>query len=225
MKTTVAKQYNNWSSEHDEMTLRYDQESRRNFYSFFEFETKGQKLLDIACGSGHDLRYYQDTMGCDVWGVDASEKEVTLANNRLNDNCVKIGYSDALPYEDQSFDIVASKYAPQGFEDISSFYKEVNRVLKPGGYFLILTTHPMRHFLEKIEKPRDYFKKEIVTSWIYDHTLPLQEYSHTLNDYFSEYFFKHFNLEKYIEKYDDISTDHIDGEKYPGYFIYRARKK
>ena len=83
----------------------------------------------------------------------------------------------------------------------------------------------MRHFLEKTEKPRDYFKKEIVTSWIYDHALPLKEYSHTFNDYFSPLFFQYFNLEKYSEEYDEISTEHIDNEKYPGYFIYRAIKK
>jgi ubiquinone/menaquinone biosynthesis C-methylase UbiE len=225
MKELTSKQYNNWAEEHDQMTVKYDTASRKSFYSFFEFETKGKKLLDVACGSGHDLKHYRDIMRCEVYGVDASEKETLLANKRLGEEKVKIGYSDAIPYENEKFDIVVSKYAPQGFEGIASFYEEVNRVLKPGGYFLILTTHPMRHFLEKTEKPRNYFKKEIVTSWIYDHTLPLQEYSHTMNDYFSPYFFKHFILEKYIEEYDDISTEHIDNEKYPGYFIYRARKK
>jgi ubiquinone/menaquinone biosynthesis C-methylase UbiE len=225
MKEITSKQYNKWAEEHDRMTLKYDTESRKSFYSFFEFETKQKKLLDIACGSGHDLEYYKDTMGCDVWGVDASEKETSLANERLGEERVKLGYSETLPYEDETFDIVVSKYAPQGFENIASFYEEANRVLKPGGYFLILTTHPMRHFLEKSDKPRDYFKREIVTSWIYDHTLPLREYSHTFNDYFSPYFFKHFQLEKYIEEYDDISAEHINDEKYPGYFIYRARKK
>lgn len=225
MNNQLSKQYNTWFTEHDEKTLKYDKESRKSFYSFINFETKGKKLLDIACGSGHDLQHYRDVLWCDVYGVDASEGEAGLANKRLGTDTVKIGYSHALPYEDNSFDIIVSKYAPQGFEDISLFYQEVNRVLKSGGYFLILTTHPMRHFLEKTEKPRDYFKREIVTSWIYDHTLPLKEYSHTMNDYFSPYFFKHFTLEQYIEEYDDISTEHVDNEKYPGYFIYRARKK
>lgn len=225
MKEQPLKQYNNWATDHDWMTLKYDTESRKSFYSFFDFETKGKKLLDIACGSGHDLIHYRDVFGTDAYGVDASEAEVILANNRLNKEKVKVGCAHMLPFEDQSFDIIVSKYAPQGFESISDFYKEVIRVLKPGGQFLILTTHPMRHFLEKTEKPRDYFKKEIVTSWIYDHALPLKEYSHTFNDYFSPLFFQYFNIEKYSEEYDSISTEHIDNEKYPGYFIYRAVKK
>ena len=225
MKEQPLKQYNNWATDHDWMTLKYDTESRKSFYSFFDFETKGKKLLDIACGSGHDLIHQRDVFGTDAYGVDASEAEVILANNRLNKEKVKVGCAHMLPFEDQSFDIIVSKYAPQGFESISDFYKEVIRVLKPGGHFLILTTHPMRHFLEKTEKPRDYFKKEIVTSWIYDHALPLKEYSHTFNDYFSPLFFQYFNLEKYSEEYDSISTEHIDNEKYPGYFIYRAIKK
>ncbi len=224
MNEQPLKQYNNWAIDHDWMTLKYDKESRKSFYSFFEFETKGKKLLDIACGSGHDLIHYRDVFGTDAYGVDASEEEVALANERLGEEKVKVGLAHALPFEDQSFDIVVAKYAPQGFDNIEAFYKEVIRVLKSGGKFLILTTHPMRHFLEKTEKPRDYFKKEIVTSWIYDHALPLKEYSHTMNDYFSPLFFKHFNLEKYIEEYDDISIEHIDNERYPGYFIYRATK-
>lgn len=225
MNEQPAKQYNKWATDHDWMTLKYDSESRKSFYSFFEFETKGKKLLDIACASGHDLKHYQDVMGCDIWGVDSSEEQVILANQRMGKNIAKIGTAAKLPFENDSFDIIVSKYAPQGFESIEDFYKEVIRVLKPGGKFLILTTHPMRHFLEKTEKPRNYFKKEIVTSWIYDHTLPLQEYSHTMNDYFSPLFFQHFNLEKFIEEYDDISTEHIDNERYPGYFIFRATKK
>lgn len=224
MNEQPLKQYNNWAIDHDWMTLKYDKESRKSFYSFFEFETKEKKLLDIACGSGHDLIHYRDVFGTDVYGVDASDAEVLLANNRLGENKVKVGCAHMIPFKDQFFDIVVSKYAPQGFESIEAFYKEVIRVLKPGGHFLILTTHPMRHFLEKTNKPRDYFKKEIVTSWIYDHTLPLKEYSHTFNDYFSPLFFQYFNLEKYSEEYDEISTEHIDNEKYPGYFIYRATK-
>ena len=230
MNTNIAKQYNAWAVEHDEKTLQYDKQSRASFYAMFNFETKGKKLLDIACASGHDLEYYRDTLGCDVYGVDASDEEVKLAHKRLGQsNSVKVGYADALPFDDDSFDIVVSKYAPQGFDDIESFYKEANRVLKPGGYFLILATHPMRHFLEKTAKPRNYFKKEIVTSWIYDHTLPLREVSHTLNDYFSQYFFSNFILEEYRENYDGSEvqggTDAINGDKYPGYFTYRAKKK
>lgn len=226
MGEEVSKQYNNWADEHDWKTVKYDKESRALFYSFFNFETKGKKLLDVACGSGHDLKHYQDVMGCDSYGVDASEDEASLANKRMGAEKVKVGFSYAIPYEDNSFDIVVSKYALQAFESIEDFYNEANRVLKPGGYIVILATHPMRHFLEKTEKPRDYFKKEIVVSWIYEHTLPLKEWSHTFNDYYSKFFFEHFVIEQYIETTDTKEcVEWVDGEKYPGYFIYRAKKK
>ncbi len=224
MNEKVLKQYNQWANEHDWKTAKYDKESRKSFYSFINFETKGKKLLDIGCGSGYDLMHYEK-MGFDCFGVDASEEEVKIGQTRFPEEKIKVGYSYALPFEDESFDVIVSKYAAQTFEDIASFYEEVNRVLKPEGYIVLLATSTMRHFLEKTEKPRDYFKKEVVTSWIYDHSLPLQEISHTMNDYFSNYFFKHFVLEQFVEEYDDISTEHLGGEKYPGYFIYRAKKK
>ena len=221
-----SKEYNKWFEEHDWKTIKYDGQSRERFYSFFEFETKGKKLLDVACASGHDLKHYRDVMGCEVAGVDASDGEVELAHKRLGENVVKVGFSYDLPYDDASFDIVVSKYAPQAFESIADFYKEVDRVLKPGGYFIILTTHPMRHFLEKTNKPRDYFKKELVTSWIYEHTIPLTEWTHTINDYLSPFFFEKFTLEKFQEYMDTPQCiEYVDGEKYPGYFIMRAKKK
>lgn len=227
MNEHIVKQYNEWAKDHDWMTVKYDKQSRASFYSFFNFETKGKKLLDVACASGHDLLYYRDRMGFDVSGVDASEEEIEMAHKRLGNNkIVKLGYSYDMPYEDQSFDVVVSKYAPQNFEDIEAFYKEANRVLKPGGYFLILATHPMRHFMEKTAKPRDYFKKEVVVSWIYEHSLPLREVSHTLNDYFSKFFFDNFVLEQYLEEDDKGGAiENVDNENYPAYFLYRAKKK
>lgn len=222
---SISKQYNNWAEDHDWMTLKYDQQSRKSFYSFISQDIKNKNLLDVGCGNGHDLVHYRDTLGAHVSGVDPSEKQVELANKRLNEDCVKVGYDQEIPFKDNSFDIIVSKWALQGFKDIPKFYQEAIRLLRPGGELVVLATHPMRHFLEKTEKPRDYFKKEIVTSWIYDHTLPLQEYSHTFNEYFSPLFFEHFELEKYSEEYDEISSEHIDNERYPGYFIYRARKK
>lgn len=226
MKTSQSKEYNKWFEEHDWKTIKYDSESRGRFYSFFDFKTKGKTLLDIACGSGHDLQHYRDKFGCKISGIDASDGEVKLANKRLGAGIVKVGFSYKIPYPAKSFDIVVSKYAAQAFKSIPDFYKEVDRVLKPGGYFVILTTHPMRHFLEKDKKPRNYFKTEKVTSWIYEHTLPLTEWSHTLNDYFSPFFFKKFNLERFQEYLDTpLCIEYVDNEKYPGYFIIRAKKK
>lgn len=224
MNTQVLKQYNQWADEHDWKTVKYDKESRKTFYSFLDFEVKGKKLLDIGCGSGYDLLHYKK-MGGNCYGVDASEAEVQIAQTRFPEEKIKLGYSYELPFENNSFDIIVSKYAAQTFEDIALFYKEVNRILKPGGYFVLLATSTMRHFLEKTGKQRDYFKKEVVTSWIYDHSLPLQEISHTMNDYLSDYFLENFILEKFIEEYDEVSTEHINNEKYPGYFIIKARKK
>jgi ubiquinone/menaquinone biosynthesis C-methylase UbiE len=214
-KIYTTDEYNNWAQEHDEKTVKYDKESRALFYSFFTFETKGKKLLDIACGSG-----------CVVSGVDGSQKEVDIANKRLGEKSVKQGLYNKLPFENNSFDIVVSKYAPQAFESIEDFYKEASRVLKPDGYFIILATHPMRHFLEKVDKPRDYFKTEVVVSWIYEHTLPLKEWSHTFNDYYSKFFLDNFTVEQYIETTDTkLCVEWVDGETYPGYFIFRAKKK
>lgn len=221
----IEKEYNKWADEHDNKTAQYDVESRELFYSFLDFETENKKLLDIACASGHDLQYYQDTLGCNVYGVDSSDEEIEIAKQRISSDKLFVSTADNLPFEDESFDIVVSKYAAQAFPDILKFYKDAQRVLKKNGYFVLLATHPMRHFLEKENKPRDYFSKEVVTSWIYDHTIPLSEYSHTLNDYLSDYFLSNFQLLSFLEsKETPGAIDFIDNEIYPGYFIIKAKK-
>ena len=58
MKEITAKQYNKWAEGQDRDTMKYDQVSRKSFYSFFKFETNGKKLLDIASGTGHDLQLF-----------------------------------------------------------------------------------------------------------------------------------------------------------------------
>jgi ubiquinone/menaquinone biosynthesis C-methylase UbiE len=226
MKKDHTKDYDQWAKEHDIKTLSYDDISRNAFYDQIDFKTKNMKLLDIACGPGHDLRFYRDTMGCDVYGVDSSEKEVTNAQKKIGKDNVRLGTADNLPFPDNNFDIVFCKYAPQAFEDIKLFYKEVLRVLKKGGIFMFLSTHPMRHFLEKQNKPRDYFKKEVVTSWIYEHTLPLKEYSHTLSDYLNPLYLENFQINHFKEYQDSpLAIDKIDNETYPGFFIIKSVKK
>ena len=129
-----------------------------------------------------------------------------------------------VPFPDDFFDVVMSKWAFQTSEDIDSIYKEIVRVLKPGGYFIYLTSHPIRQFIEKKCKGKNYFKKEIVTSVFFDGQVVVKEPSHTLNEYLSRIFFENFILEVYEEGYDS-GAEKVDGDIYPSYFIIKALRK
>ncbi|HKS85484.1 MAG TPA: methyltransferase domain-containing protein, partial [Pseudolabrys sp.] len=46
--------------------------------------------------------------------------------------------AEALPFEDESFDLVTCRIAPHHFDSIPEFLGEVHRTLKPGGVFALV---------------------------------------------------------------------------------------
>lgn len=91
-------------------------------------------VLDIACGSGLALVVAQ-CRGARVAGIDAAEGLVHIARRRLPDGDVQVGDMNALPWPDDTFDVVAS------FNGIwagcEPAMREASRVLASGGRFVI----------------------------------------------------------------------------------------
>ena len=65
----------------------------------------GERILDIGCGSGNHLLFF-NKLGLDLTGIDASPYMISRARERLGDRCsLKIGRAEALPFEDNEFDL------------------------------------------------------------------------------------------------------------------------
>ena len=62
-------------------------------------------MLDIGCGVGAFLRLVADR-GAQPFGLDASEALIELARERLPDADLRAGEMEALPYDDDTFDLV-----------------------------------------------------------------------------------------------------------------------
>jgi ubiquinone/menaquinone biosynthesis C-methylase UbiE len=146
---------------------------------------------------------------------------VRLAREKNPNGVIAVGSFDKIPFKDQSFDFVVSKWALQTADLIDPIYKEIVRVLKPGGRLIYLACHPIRQFIEKKRKGKDYFKKEIVESVFFDGQITALEPSHTFNEYLSPFFFKNFELEAYEEGFDS-GAEKVDGDIYPSFFIIKA---
>ncbi|HXW34529.1 MAG TPA: methyltransferase domain-containing protein [Acidimicrobiales bacterium] len=90
----------------------------------------GDRLLDIACGSGLALEL-AGIRGARCAGLDASPRLIAVAKDRNPDADLRVGDMNALPWEDDSFSVVTSfrgiwGTTPQAVE-------ETLRVLLPGG--------------------------------------------------------------------------------------------
>ena len=90
----------------------------------------GDRVLDLACGSGLALELAA-LRGASVAGIDASERLIAVARDRVPDGDVRVGDMHALPWEDHSFDVVTSFRGIWG--TTPDALAEARRVLVPGG--------------------------------------------------------------------------------------------
>ncbi len=66
------------------------------------------------------------------------------------DNMVFVkGNAEELPFLDNSFDILFSRLAFHHFTDIESIFREMVRVLKPGGKFVLIDRSGRRNIAKK----------------------------------------------------------------------------
>jgi SAM-dependent methyltransferase len=95
---------------------------------------RGSRVLDVGCGTGEQVRWIR-SMGLEVVGVEPAPGMRAAARELNPDIEIVDGTADALPFADGTFDLVISlevlRYlAP---EDRQSAYREMLRVLRPGG--------------------------------------------------------------------------------------------
>jgi len=180
-------------------------------------DLKGKKVLDIGCGEGSDCAFYLESGATSVAGLDASIELIEKAKKKYAGIDFQWGVFEKLPFKDGSFDFVLSKYAIMTSADLGPIFSEVYRVLKSGGTFTMLVTHPIRQLYEKKKAGKDYFKKEIVDSLCFDGALTFKEPSHTLKEYFSPFMTEKFILDAYDEAFDPAAEKIED--TYPGFLI------
>ena len=103
----------------------------------------GWKVLDVGCGIGGSSRYLAHRYGARVTGIDLTHQFIEAAKSltRLVGMESQLAFQTAsalaLPFPDQSFDLVWTEHVQMNIEAKRQFYTEISRVLKPGGHFLL----------------------------------------------------------------------------------------
>lgn len=95
----------------------------------------GQRVLDVACGTGVLAREVADRVGPsgEVIGLDINEGMLAVARRKAPTITWQHGQAEALPFEANSFDAVASQFGLMFFEDRHGALQEMMRVLRSGG--------------------------------------------------------------------------------------------
>jgi SAM-dependent methyltransferase len=94
--------------------------------------TDGDRLLDVACGSGLAVELAR-FRGATCAGIDASSRLVAIARDRNPDADVRVGDMHAMPWADESFDVATSFRGIWG--TTPDAIGEIHRLLAPGGRF------------------------------------------------------------------------------------------
>ena len=91
-------------------------------------------ILDVGCGTGANLEMLSEFGKAE--GVDVSAEALSFCQARGLQN-VKLGAAEALPYEDNSFDLVTGLDVVEHLDDDLAGLKEMRRVLRGGGRTLL----------------------------------------------------------------------------------------
>jgi len=102
---------------------------------------KKLKLLDIGCGGGL-LSEPMNKLGADVTGIDASEKNITIAKLHAKKNNLKINYLCTSPENfktNTKFDVILNMEIVEHVENVDFFLKSSSKLLKKNGIMFVAT--------------------------------------------------------------------------------------
>ena len=106
-----------------------------------------ERVLDVACGTG-DVSFHLHEIFPDasITGLDLSRGMLEIAKKKLagmGDDARKHisfieGDSLKMPFADETFDLVTVAYGVRNFERLEDGYREMRRVMKPGGVICVI---------------------------------------------------------------------------------------
>ena len=104
----------------------------------------GLDILDLCCGEG-SFTDRLASLGARVVGVDLSAKLLEIASARSGEGSPEYIQDDAqklLSFDDDRFDGAICLMALMDITDLSAAFRSVRRVVRPGGWFVAVITHP-----------------------------------------------------------------------------------
>jgi ubiquinone/menaquinone biosynthesis C-methylase UbiE len=124
----------------------------------------GARVLDVATGPGYVAMAFAET-GCEVLGIDLTEALLAIAEQMrrtrgLTNLRFQVGDAEHLPFGEQEFDIVVSRFALHHCEDPRRVLTEMARVCHIHGKVviedLVVSEHPARAtYQNRLEQLRD----------------------------------------------------------------------
>lgn len=133
-----------------------------------------ERTLDLGCGVGHTLRRVAPLVAFAV-GADATLEMLQAGRaSVVSAPNAAFAQSDAtaLPFADATFDLVTCRLAAHHFTDAASAFREVARVLRRGGRFVLVDNYApddpaLDAFINELETLRDasHARNHTIAGW------------------------------------------------------------
>jgi len=97
-----------------------------------------KKVLDVGCGTGNVLMKLSSNEELKLYGVDISESMIKTAKKNLGNKAeLKVGDSEYMPWEDNSFDVIVCNASFHHYPNPEKALSEMKRMLKSDGTLII----------------------------------------------------------------------------------------
>lgn len=152
---------------------------------------KESRIMDLGTGTGYiSFALAKANRGLQVVGLDIVTNTLRINTKKANEeeinNITFVEYDGVdIPFEDNSFDCIVTRYAMHHFTEINKSFKEIYRVLKPGGQLFISDPTPNeddeKRFVDNFMKlTKDghvqFYKKEEFEEIAFNAGLELDDY-------------------------------------------------
>jgi len=148
-KEQVAKMFDTISGNYDNLnrviSFGIDIKWRKKVLEIVA-KSNPETILDIATGTGDLAILMAQTNAKQIIGLDISSGMLEVGVKKIADkklsNTIEmvLGDSENMPFEDDYFDAITVAFGVRNFETLEKGLKEILRVLKPNGVFVILET-------------------------------------------------------------------------------------
>ncbi|WP_290697653.1 bifunctional demethylmenaquinone methyltransferase/2-methoxy-6-polyprenyl-1,4-benzoquinol methylase UbiE [Lacinutrix sp.] len=148
-KEQVTKMFDTISEEYDGLnrviSFGIDIKWRKKVVEIVK-ATNPKTVLDIATGTGDLAINLAETSAEKIIGLDISSGMLEVGKTKIAtknlDNKIEmiIGDSENMPFKDNTFDAITVAFGVRNFETLEKGLKDILRVLKPNGTFVILET-------------------------------------------------------------------------------------
>lgn len=148
-KEQITKMFDNISKEYDDLNrvISFGIDIKwRNKVVQLVANKNPESILDIATGTGDLAINLTQSSAKKIIGLDISEGMLDVGRKKINakklNNTIEmiVGDSENLPFDDNSFDAITVAFGVRNFEHLEVGLKEILRVLKPNGIFVVLET-------------------------------------------------------------------------------------